>query len=45
MNGLALLIGAALIAGAIAVSHRYEITAHACGTAGGDCSRAWRIDQ
>ena len=42
MNALALLIGAALIAGAIAVSHRYVIVAHSCGEG---CSQAWWIDQ
>jgi hypothetical protein len=43
--GLAIVISAALIAGAIAVSHRYEIEAHPCTANGGNCSRAWRTDQ
>jgi hypothetical protein len=42
MNALALVVGAALIAVAIAVSHRYSVVTHACG---GDCSRAWIINQ
>ena len=42
---LAIVIGAALIGSAIAVSHRYVIAAHPCGSTGGDCSRAWRVDQ
>ena len=43
--GIALVIGAALIAAGIAVSHRYDLVAHACGSAGGDCTRAWLVDQ
>jgi hypothetical protein len=42
MNALALVIGAALIAAAIAVSHRYSIVTHSCGD---DCSRAWIVNQ
>jgi hypothetical protein len=41
---VAIIIGAALIAGAIAISHRYAIVSHACGTSY-DCSYAWRVDQ
>jgi len=37
----AMLIGAAIIAGAIALSHRYIIAA----ASGGDAAYAWRIDQ
>lgn len=38
---IAALIGAAVIAGAIALSHRYTIAA----ASGGDAAYAWRIDQ
>jgi hypothetical protein len=43
--GLSVVIAAALIGSAIAVSHRYVIAAHPCGAAAGDCSRTWRVDQ
>jgi hypothetical protein len=42
---VALVIGAALIAAALAASHRYTIAAHACTGNGGNCSRAWRVDE
>jgi len=40
--GVAIVVGAALIAATIAVSHRYVVVAHACGAT---CSRAWLINQ
>jgi hypothetical protein len=38
---IAVLIGAAIVAGAIALSHRYTIAA----ASGGDAAYAWQIDQ
>jgi hypothetical protein len=45
--GVAVVIGAALIAAAIAVSHRYAIRAHrvGCNSEQSACSGAWRVDQ
>lgn len=45
--GLAIILAAALIAGGIAVSHRYAISAHRVGCNGENsaCSGAWRVDQ
>ena len=43
--GIALVMGAALIAGATAVTHRYVIKATACNPSEAVCSRAWLIDQ
>jgi hypothetical protein len=37
--------GFALIAAAIAISHRYEIRAMACSPSETVCSRSWRVDQ
>jgi hypothetical protein len=46
-SGAAIVIGAALIAGAIAISHRYEINAHRveCPVERSPCSVVWRVDQ
>jgi hypothetical protein len=43
--GLAIVIAAALIGAGFAISHRYEISAHACTANSGNCSRVWRVDQ
>jgi hypothetical protein len=42
MNALALVIGAALIAAAIAAANRYSVVATPCGD---DCSRAWEVNR
>lgn len=44
---VAIIIGAALIAGSIAVSHRYTISAHRvnCNIESSPCSGTWRVDE
>jgi hypothetical protein len=42
---LPIVVAAALIAAAIAISHRYEIRATACSPSETVCSRTWRVDQ
>jgi hypothetical protein len=43
--GVSVVVGAAMIAGAIAVSHRFSLEVHACSANNSNCSRAWRVDQ
>jgi hypothetical protein len=43
--GVPIIVAAALIGAALTISHRYAISAHACGADEGNCSRVWRVDQ
>ena len=45
IGGGALIIAAALIAGGLAISHRYSLTSDRCIGDDPRCSHAWLVDQ